>query len=299
MFVSHDIDEAVKMADKIAIFRAGQLEQFDSAEQPARASGQRLRRRFRRQRPHAEAAAADQGRRRDDGERAERARRGHAGHRDRAHGRCTAQVSIVMVGPRGRARGMIRIEQARDKKGTVGEHVEALPGVVNIKEDLRTAVSMMFTHDVTWLACVDDDGFYKGYVTQRSITQLLGETYNGWTGGKLSPCRPSPLRLLLLIGTFAVGVFSQHADCSTRSPSTGRTSCTCHSSTSISSRSRARSRSRSAAARRRADRSAIRPPPSHHAVRQPRHHHSDARDPGTRHEPARHRCVPAIFAWSC
>ena len=25
---------------------------------------------------------------------------------------------------------------------------------------------MMFTHGVTWLACVDDDGFYKGYVTQ-------------------------------------------------------------------------------------------------------------------------------------
>jgi len=35
----------------------------------------------------------------------------------------------------------------------------------------------MFTHGVTWLACVDDDGFYKGYVTQRSITQLLGATY--------------------------------------------------------------------------------------------------------------------------
>ena len=32
MFVSHDIDEAVKMADKIAIFRAGKLEQFDSPD---------------------------------------------------------------------------------------------------------------------------------------------------------------------------------------------------------------------------------------------------------------------------
>ena len=32
MFVSHDIDEAVKMADKVAIFRAGKLEQFDSPD---------------------------------------------------------------------------------------------------------------------------------------------------------------------------------------------------------------------------------------------------------------------------
>ena len=31
---------------------------------------------------------------------------------------------------------------------------------------------MMFTHGVTWLACIDDDGFYKGYITQRGITQL-------------------------------------------------------------------------------------------------------------------------------
>src|SRR5678816_2988841 len=33
MFVSHDIDEAVKMADKIAIFRAGKLEQFASPDE--------------------------------------------------------------------------------------------------------------------------------------------------------------------------------------------------------------------------------------------------------------------------
>ena len=32
MFVSHDIDEAVKMADKVAIFRAGRLEQFDTPD---------------------------------------------------------------------------------------------------------------------------------------------------------------------------------------------------------------------------------------------------------------------------
>src|SRR6476469_5383029 len=32
LFVSHDIDEAVKMADKVAIFRTGKLEQFDSPD---------------------------------------------------------------------------------------------------------------------------------------------------------------------------------------------------------------------------------------------------------------------------
>ena len=62
MFVSHDIDEAVKMADKIAIFRAGQARAVRQPRRHPRASGQRLHRRFRRHRPHAEAPAARQGR---------------------------------------------------------------------------------------------------------------------------------------------------------------------------------------------------------------------------------------------
>jgi osmoprotectant transport system ATP-binding protein len=90
--------------------------------------------------------------------------------RMREHG----HISIVMVGPRGRARGMIRLEEAQAKKGQVAEHVEPLPGVIQVTDDLRNAVSMMFAHGATWLACVDEDGFYKGYVTQRGITRLLG-----------------------------------------------------------------------------------------------------------------------------
>src|SRR5690242_979896 len=33
MFVSHDIDEAIKMGDKVAIFRAGKIEQFGTPDQ--------------------------------------------------------------------------------------------------------------------------------------------------------------------------------------------------------------------------------------------------------------------------
>ena len=57
LFVSHDIDEAVKMADRIAIFRAGRLVQFARAGHDARAPGRRFRRELRRQRPDAQAAA--------------------------------------------------------------------------------------------------------------------------------------------------------------------------------------------------------------------------------------------------
>ncbi|MGI8527668.1 MAG: ABC transporter ATP-binding protein [Pseudolabrys sp.] len=176
VFVSHDIDEAVKMASHIAIFRDGRLIQYDTPNNilanPVNAfvadfvGGDRTLKRLRL------VKVADAMMSNAASVRAE-------DPLDVAVGRMedNGHVSIVMVGPRGRARGMIRIEKARDTKGTVGEHVEALPGVINVKDDLRNAVSMMFTHGVTWLACVDDDGFYKGYINQRSITQLLGASY--------------------------------------------------------------------------------------------------------------------------
>jgi osmoprotectant transport system ATP-binding protein len=67
---------------------------------------------------------------------------------------------------------------AREEKGTVGEHNAALATTIRATENLRTAVSTMFRHDVTWLACVDDDGMYIGYVTLRGITQLLARAYS-------------------------------------------------------------------------------------------------------------------------
>jgi osmoprotectant transport system ATP-binding protein len=176
VFVSHDIDEAVKMASRVAIFREGRLIQYDTPDNilahPIDAfvaefvGSDRTLKRLRlikvedammREPPRVRAE--------DTLETAVRLMDAH-GH-----------ISIVMVGPRGRARGIVRLDAVQGKKGSVGEHQEQLPGVVNVRDDLRTAVSMMFTHGVTWLACVDHDGFYKGYVTQRSVTQLLGATY--------------------------------------------------------------------------------------------------------------------------
>jgi osmoprotectant transport system ATP-binding protein len=178
VFVSHDIDEAVKMGSRIAIFREGRLVQYDTPNnvlaKPADAfvadfvGSDRTLKRLRLVKV-SEAMMPDPPRVRSEDtlETAVKLMEEH-GH-----------ISIVMVGPRGRARGVVRLDATRGRKGLVGENIEPLPGTVNVAEDLRTAVSLMFTHDVTWLACVDDDGFYKGYVTQRGITHTLGAAYRG------------------------------------------------------------------------------------------------------------------------
>jgi osmoprotectant transport system ATP-binding protein len=175
VFVSHDIDEAVKMASLIAIFRDGRLIQYDTPDtilaQPVDSfvaefvGGDRTLKRLRLIKVGDAMMTNPPSVVGEDTLDTAFARMREHGH-----------ISIVMVGPRGRARGMIRIDEAQNKKGLVSEHVEPLPGVINVREDLRNAVSMMFSHGATWLACVDDDGFYKGYVTQRGITQLLGTT---------------------------------------------------------------------------------------------------------------------------
>jgi osmoprotectant transport system ATP-binding protein len=176
VFVSHDIDEAVKMASLIAIFRDGRLIQFDTPDMILAnpidsfvadfVGGDRTLKRLRLVKV-ADAMMSDPPRvTAEDSLDTAAAKMEEHGH-----------ISIVMVGPRGRARGMIRIEDAKTKKGLVGEHVEPLPGMIRVDNDLRNAVSMMFSHGATWLACVDDDGFYKGYVTQRGITRLLGANY--------------------------------------------------------------------------------------------------------------------------
>jgi osmoprotectant transport system ATP-binding protein len=176
MFVSHDIDEAVKMADKIAIFRAGRLEQFDSPDQilahPANdfvadfVGTDRTLKRLRLVKV------------RDAAQQASLCVCGSDGV-DRAIALMNEQGYgfVVVVDDDGRPHGYVDIDSIRDRTGPVREHHAPLPATVQLEEDLRAAVSTMFMHDVRWLACVDGDGRFSGFVTQRGITRLLGRTY--------------------------------------------------------------------------------------------------------------------------
>jgi osmoprotectant transport system ATP-binding protein len=176
VFVSHDIDEAVKMATRIAIFREGRLIQYDTPDnilaRPIDSfvaefvGSDRTLKRLRLIKV-ADAMMQDPPRvRAEDSVETAVAMMEEHGH-----------TAVVMVGPRGRARGVVRLETVSGKKGLVAEYQEKLPGVVNVKDDLRSAVSLMFTHDVAWLACVDEDGFYKGYITQRGVAHVLSASY--------------------------------------------------------------------------------------------------------------------------
>lgn len=175
LFVSHDIDEAIKMGNKIAIFRDGNLEQFDSPDEILSNPKNRFVKEF---------VGTDRALKRlkllnvreailpmDMSVKADTPLQ-KVGELMEKHDTNIA----IMVGPNGRARGYVSNDIVEHKSGVVGEHHYPVPGTVNIEDSLRDAASLMYTHGTDWLPVVDDDGVYHGYITQHSMASLLGET---------------------------------------------------------------------------------------------------------------------------
>ena len=175
LFVSHDINEAIKMGDKVAIFRDGILEQCDTPDEilsnPANSfvkefvGTDRALKRLKLIKvteailPFRMAVNSD-----DPLDKVAEKMRNRNAH------------IAVMVGPRGRARGYITSEEVEGgKSGIVSEYIDPIPGTIHENDNLHDAVSQMYVHASDWLSVVDDDGAYKGYITQHMIASLLGE----------------------------------------------------------------------------------------------------------------------------
>jgi len=175
MFVSHDLDEAIKMADRIAIFRDGKLEQFatptELLAQPANAfveeflGSDRALKRLRLVRVTDAMDNAPVVIKRDDPIEAARQALLQNGH-----------SAVFVVGPNGRLRGMITKEIAEQSQGTVSDHAVPVPVVASTAEDLRMAVASMFAHDQPTLPCVDESGVLRGALTYASVTTALKKT---------------------------------------------------------------------------------------------------------------------------
>ncbi|MBA5778166.1 ABC transporter ATP-binding protein [Stappia sp. F7233] len=175
MFVSHDIDEAVKMGDKIAIFRGGRIEQYDTPDRilshPVNAFVADFvgaDRTLKRLRLVTAEMIADPG----TPAVARGARPQEALQAAKAHGGRT----VIVIDANHRPVAYATVEELSGAHGTVGDFAHPLPATVPARADLRAVVSEMFANDVMWLACTDDQGRFAGVVTQPAVTAMLGQS---------------------------------------------------------------------------------------------------------------------------
>ena len=174
IMVSHDIDEAIKLADKVAVFRAGKLVQFD----------------------HPDALLAHP---------ADEFVQAFVGHDNtlkrlllvRAGDAATmgatatpemplaqalalmddADVRYLPVLDGGqRALGYVARRDARNPaagKQACGDVLRPFAATAAFDEHLRIVLSRMYQHNTSWLPVVDAEGVYLGEVTQESIAGYL------------------------------------------------------------------------------------------------------------------------------
>ncbi|HLR13410.1 MAG TPA: ABC transporter ATP-binding protein [Burkholderiaceae bacterium] len=175
LFVSHDINEAVKMGSKIALFRDGRLEQFDTPDrilaQPANdfiadfVGQDRTLKRLpltqvsQAMNPGALALQPSMG--------VEKARELllHAG-----------LPSAAVINSGGRLMGIVHHDRMQGNGTLTGW--EPPQAMARPTDDLRTALSLMLDNQQTWLPCVDDDGHYQGAITLQDISNFLGAAGN-------------------------------------------------------------------------------------------------------------------------
>ena len=176
MFVTHDIDEAVRLGDRIAVFSVGgRLEQYDT---PATILGA----------PATEFVAdfvgADRGLRRLAVTPIDPADLEHPPTVSPSDALTSARSAIerapepyaVVVDEAGRLRGWIGLRDTEGagtgSSGTVGERLHRFDETADVGDSLRRALAEIVQHDAGWLPVVDDER-YLGVLTPTSVHHAL------------------------------------------------------------------------------------------------------------------------------
>lgn len=177
MFVSHDIDEAIKMGDRIAIFRDGHLTQYASPDDLLAAPKDAFVESF---------LGEDRALKRLNLVKVQEVISGELATVTPSDSLETAlgkinnhgyQHAIVMVNEKHQPIGIIPRSVAQVSRGICHDHAQQVPATVQLDDDLRKAVSLMLAHDVTWLPCIDEEGRLCGQITQRDMTHHLGARF--------------------------------------------------------------------------------------------------------------------------
>ena len=176
VFVTHDIDEAIRLADRMAVLNVGGvLEQYEPPVDVLAESGERLRARVPRRRPWAEAARVDPGVRQPSCSRDRRS----------TWASTTFDARTVMT-PRGRrlgCRARSRTAPWLDRRGAARRpradrsrsSRTRFPVAVRPSDSLRHALDTLVSSPTQVVIVVDDDDRYLGLLDVGRIGKGLGD----------------------------------------------------------------------------------------------------------------------------
>ncbi|AJK50350.1 ABC transporter ATP-binding protein [Burkholderia plantarii] len=171
IMVSHDIDEAIKLGDRVAVFRRGKLVQYDHPDTLLAHPRDEFVGQFVGQDStlkrlllvKAGDAAAQPPTARADTPLAE------------AFSIMDDNDSryLTVVDDARHALGFVARRVARGATGTCGERLSEFPATVSSEDNLRIVLSKMYQYRSSWMPVLDGDGAYLGEVTQDSIADYL------------------------------------------------------------------------------------------------------------------------------
>ncbi|AGB82629.1 glycine betaine/L-proline transport ATP binding subunit [Serratia sp. FGI94] len=173
MLVSHDIDEALKLGDRIAVFRQGKIVQNASADELLA-------------RPANEFVASFVGQDRT----LKRLLLVQAGDVTDQQPTVTVRKStsladafalmddndarsVTVVDDDGKPLGYVKRREARGAEGVCADAIHHFRVHGKAEENLRVVLSKLYEHNTSWMPIVDEDGRYSGEISQDYIADYL------------------------------------------------------------------------------------------------------------------------------
>lgn len=187
VFVTHDIHEAIKMGDRIALLDAGRLIQYATPEELLTAPKNQFVKDF---------VGADRALKRLDLLKVRDAMITNPVH---CHEDMAAEQVLnhmlkkdlnylLVVDENHRLQGYVSIGVLHGHSGTVKDLVHPMTLTVRPGQNLKDALSKMLTYDIGIVVAVDDDGKLEGVLNTRTLVSVVGETYDeqGGRWGKIT-----------------------------------------------------------------------------------------------------------------
>ena len=186
VFVTHDIHEAVKMGEKIALLDAGRLIQYGTPEDLLTRPKNRFVKDF---------VGADRALKRLDLLKVKDAMRVNPVHCfDNDPGEKVLEQMIendlnylLVTDRESKLKGYVNLVDLRGHNGEVGDVVHPMRITVTTDRNLKEALSKMLTYDIGIVVAVDEDGRLAGVLNTRTLFSVVGETYDerGGRWGKI------------------------------------------------------------------------------------------------------------------